>query len=119
MGLPQPAGSFGVFLVNTLTNPVVTALRYLSGQTVPSEALRTVILVVLEIAVLLSEWKLFEKFLSKGRHFFLFSLLLNAASFGAGLLVPLLLQHMRAGHINAGIPDTGPAYLNCPMQEYL
>ena len=87
-----------VFLVNTLTNPAVTALRYLSGQKVPSATLRTVILIVLEIAVLLSEWKLFQKFLSKGRHFFLFSLSLNAASFGAGLLVPILLQLINTGH---------------------
>jgi len=83
-----------IFLVNTLTNPLVSALRYLSGQMVPSAALRTVILIVLEIAVLLSEWKLFQKFLSKGSRsgLFLFAFVINAASFGAGFLVPLWFQ---------------------------
>ena len=93
-GYRNPRDLLVILLVNTLTNPAVTALRYLSGQMVPSVAWRTVILAVLEIAVLFSEWRLFRRFFRKGRYLFLFSLILNGASFGAGFLVPVLLRSL-------------------------
>ena len=80
-----------VLWINTVTNPLVTLLRYLSAQFLPSQGMRTAILIAAEILVVLSEWLLFRKFLSKGKHFFWFSLCLNAASYAAGLwLLPLV-----------------------------
>ena len=85
-----------VLWVNTITNPLVTLLRYLSAQFLPSLEMRTEILIVAEILVVLSEWLLFRSFLSKGKHFFWFSLCLNAASYGAGLwLDPIALRLLR------------------------
>ena len=84
-----------VFLVNLVTNPAVTALRYLAGQYLPAPIHRTLILIFLEILVLLAEWFLFRRFLSKGRHFFLFSLTMNAASFAAGFLLPVIMTWLR------------------------
>ena len=85
-----------VLWVNTITNPLVTLLRYLSAQFLSSLEMRTGILIVAEILVVLSEWLLFRSFLSKGKHFFWFSLCLNAASYGAGLwLGPIALRLLR------------------------
>ena len=81
-----------VWWVNTVTNPLVTLIRYLLTQNVHSSEARTWIMIAVEILVVLAEWRLFQRFLSKGKHFFLFSLSLNAASYGAGLLLPVILQ---------------------------
>ena len=83
-----------ILWVNVVTNLSVTALRYLSNQNIPSQAWRNVILIVLEVAVLFAEWGLFRKFLIKNRHPFLMSLTMNAASYGAGLLLPVILRFM-------------------------
>ncbi|MBR3401267.1 MAG: hypothetical protein IKG67_03390 [Parasporobacterium sp.] len=85
-----------VLWINTVTNPLVTLLRYLSAQFLPSQEMRMGILIAAEILVVLAEWLLFRKFLSKGKYFFWFSLCCNAASYGAGLwLGPLLLRLFR------------------------
>lgn len=80
-----------VWWVNTVTNPLVTLIRYLLTQNVHSSDARTWILIAVEVLVVLAEWLLFRRFLSKGSHHFLFSLSLNAASYGAGLLLPVIL----------------------------
>ena len=81
-----------VWWVNTVTNPLVTLIRYLLTQHLHSANTRTWILIAVEILVVLAEWRLFRRFLGKGNHYFLFSLSLNAASFGAGLLLPVILK---------------------------
>ena len=81
-----------VLWVNTVTNPAVTGLRLLMNQTVPSSAARTVLLIIIEAAVLIAEWRLFRYFISGRRNYFLFSLSLNAASYGAGLLMPAIMR---------------------------
>ncbi|MBQ9030531.1 MAG: hypothetical protein IJ106_03645 [Parasporobacterium sp.] len=86
-----------VLWVNALTNLPVTALRYLSGQWIGSGTLRTGILIFLEAAVVLAEWCLFKKHMGKGQYFLLFSLVMNAGSFGAGLLIPVILQLIHTG----------------------
>ena len=86
-----------VWWVNTVTNPLVTLIRYLLTQHVHSSDARTWILIAVEVLVVLAEWLLFRRFLSKGKHFFLFSLSLNAASYGAGLLLPSILGLLVAG----------------------
>ena len=80
-----------VLWINTVTNPVAVGLRFLSAQFVPSQIWRTMIILVVELGVVLAEWRLFRRFLSKGKYPFFFSLTLNAASYGSGYLIPLLL----------------------------
>lgn len=89
-----------VLWINTITNPLVTLIRYLSAQYLPSRNLQTVILIVAEILVVLAEWRLFRRFMSKGRRFFVFSLTMNAASFGLGLLLPSIIQFVHTGLID-------------------
>lgn len=91
-GYRKPRDLWTVFWINTLTNPAVTALRYLCNQSPALFEQRTYVLVILELAVLFGEWALYRHFLSKGKYFFLLSLTLNAASFGAGLLLPVVLS---------------------------
>ena len=80
-----------VLWINTVTNLSVTALRYGSNQLFHSQTASILTLIVLELAVLLCEWRLFRRFLSKGLYFFLFSLIMNAASYGAGYLLPVIM----------------------------
>lgn len=81
-----------VLWINVLTNLSVTGLRLLFNQLLPTPTERAVIAVMLELAVLFSEWLLYRRFMSSSRHSFLFSLSMNAASYGLGLLYPLMLQ---------------------------
>ena len=81
-----------VLWVNTVTNLPVTALRLLMNRFPVSPAGRTALVLVLEVLVLITEWLLFRRFLKNCRHPFWFSLTLNAASYGAGLLLPNLMQ---------------------------
>ena len=80
-----------ILWINAVTNPAIVALRYLSNQTISSQTCRTLILLMLEVLVVLSEWLLFRHFLIRNRHSFLMSVTLNAASYGAGLLFPVIL----------------------------
>ena len=84
-----------VVWINTITNPLVTLIRYVCAQQIPSQGIRILILVAAEILVVLAEWRLFRKFMSEGRYFFLFSVVMNAASYGFGLLVPSILILLR------------------------
>ena len=98
-GVRRPKDFLTVLWVNAVTNLSVTALRYLSNQTVPSPTWRSVILIILELAVLFTEWRLFRKFLIQNRHPFLMSLTMNAASYGAGLLLPLIMRFIAQQHV--------------------
>ena len=80
-----------ILWINVITNLPVTALRYLSGQILPAPGWRTAIVILLELMVIWAEWKLFRRFLHSNRHSFLTSVTLNAASYGAGLLLPVIL----------------------------
>lgn len=88
-----------VFWINTLTNLSVTALRYLFNQWLPYPGVSAVVIIILELLVLLCEWQLFRKFLSKGKYFFLFSLVMNGCSYGAGFLIPVILKWIHTVHV--------------------
>lgn len=81
-----------VLWINAVTNPLVTLLRYFSNQQIHFEGASVVTIVVLELAVLIAEWRLFKKFLPRLSHPFVFSLTLNAASYAGGLLLPVFLK---------------------------
>ena len=81
-----------VLWINTVTNPAAVGIRLLSNRYFPEQWMRTLTMIVVEITVVLSEWRLFRRFMNRGRNYFLFSVILNAASFGAGLLLPIILR---------------------------
>ena len=83
-----------VLWINVVTNSLVTLLRYCSNQWIHFEGSGTVTIIVLELAVLIAEWRLFKKFLPRIHYPFIFSLTMNAASYAAGLLMPVILQIM-------------------------
>lgn len=72
-----------VFLVNIVTNPVINYLDFVFRQHVPSVILWVIFI---EAAVFISEALIFRKCLSSEKNPYLFSFLLNAASFAAGLI---------------------------------
>lgn len=71
-----------VLLINIITNPLANYLDFAFRQHVPSVILWVFFM---EAAVFVSEALLFRKCLSTDRNPYLFSLLLNGASFAAGL----------------------------------
>lgn len=81
-------GISAVVWINTITNPMVTLIRWQSNLNIPSEIIRNCILAAAEIGVLFCEWRLFRRFVKENRHPFMLSLTLNGASFAAGLLSP-------------------------------
>ena len=81
-----------VLWVNIVTNSLVTLLRYVSNQWIHFNGSGVITIAVLELAVLITEWRLFKKFLPRISHPFIFSLTLNAASYASGLLLPVILE---------------------------
>lgn len=72
-----------IFLVNTITNPILNLLLFLLGLYAPYAFSRAA-LPVMEVVIVLAEGFLFRGFIKKLKHPFLFSLILNAVSFFAG-----------------------------------
>lgn len=81
-----------VLWVNTVTNPAVTLIRLLLNRNVPEPGTRTAVIILAEIIVVLAEWALFRRFMEKSRNYFLFSVVLNAASYAAGLALPVIIN---------------------------
>lgn len=77
-----------VFLVNLITNPVVVYLDYWFRFRMPSVVLW---IAALEFAVWLSEAWIYRKCLTGRQNPFLFSLVLNAASYFGGMVCNWLL----------------------------
>ncbi|MCF0229092.1 MAG: hypothetical protein HUJ76_05290 [Parasporobacterium sp.] len=90
-GVRSGRSILAVLWINTITNPAVSILRLISYRMISSADVRLVIVILAEIAVLLAEWKLFSHFISERKPYFLMSLTLNGASYGAGLLLPVIL----------------------------
>lgn len=89
-GIRRKRELLAVLLINTVTNPLVTLIRWIAAQHLRFQSERDLVLAAAEIAVLLGEWLLFRKFVKSTKHPFLMSLVLNAVSFGAGLLTPYI-----------------------------
>ena len=79
-----------VLWINTVTNPAAVGIRLLSSRYFPEQWMRMMTVIAVEAAVVLSEWGLMRKFMKTRKNFFLLSIILNAASYGAGLLLPLI-----------------------------
>ena len=91
-GLRRAGELLTVLWVNAVTNSLVTQLKYFSNQWIHFSGSDIITIIVLELAVLISEWRLFRKFLPRISHPFLFSLTMNAASYAAGLLMPVIIR---------------------------
>ena len=77
-----------VALVNVLTNPAVVLLYYTATGLWRWNAIPVVI--VLEAAAVLVEWRCYRAFSDQVKHPFLFALLINLFSYGAGCVINLL-----------------------------
>jgi hypothetical protein len=77
-----------VFLVNVLTNPLAVYLDFLLRYQMPSVVLW---ICLLEFAVWLTEACVYRKCLTGGHNPYLFSLLLNTASYFGGTLLNRIL----------------------------
>ena len=86
-----------VLWVNAVTNSLVTLIRYFSNQWIHFEGSGVITIIVLELAVLIAEWRLFKKFIPRLSYPFIFSLIMNAASYGAGLMLPVIYRALNAG----------------------
>lgn len=78
-----------LFLINVVTNLSVNLLLYAFHQLFSHYGIFAV--VFLEIAVVFTEWLLLKKLGESKRSWLIFSLVCNAASFGAGLVLSLIL----------------------------
>ena len=74
-------------LANLLTNPAVNVLYLLAALYTP---LPNVLIALLEIGVVVTEWLLYRS-LTDAKHPFWTSLAANAVSYGAGLILTTLL----------------------------
>lgn len=80
-----------VALINVITNPVVNYVHLLYIRLNPNYGFeRYILIAVLEMLVVLVEWKLFENFIEKIQHPFWFALGINAFSFGIGSLLQFI-----------------------------
>ena len=77
-----------VALVNILTNPPVVLLYYTATGPLHRNAIPVTI--VLEAAAILVEWRCYRAFSDQVKHPFLFALLVNLFSYGAGCVINLL-----------------------------
>ena len=93
-GLRRVRELMAVLWINAVTNPLVTVLRYLSNQWIHFEGSGVITIVVLELAVLLAEWRLFKRFIPRISHPLVFSLVMNASSYAGGLLIPSIMRIM-------------------------
>lgn len=78
-----------VLLANVMTNPAVNVLYLLALLYTPLP--KVLVISVLESAAVVSEWLVYRS-LTEVKRPFLVSLTANAVSFGAGLLIPYILQ---------------------------
>ncbi len=86
-------GLFVVFLVNVFTNPAVNLIYLLLRSLCGAPAFPTQLL--LEIPVVLSEWLIYRAFMKHADMFrrpFLMAFVLNAVSYGTGLLITLFIK---------------------------
>ncbi|MDO4616736.1 MAG: hypothetical protein Q4B03_04685 [Lachnospiraceae bacterium] len=95
-GLREKRAYLVVFLVNTLTNPLLNVLLRQIGQHYSYDSYRLAV-PVLEVLIWAAEGFLFRRFLPEIRHPFLFSLSLNAASYLFGGETELLLRRLQSG----------------------
>ena len=77
-----------VALVNILTNPAVVLLYYTATGPLRWSAIP--VTVVLEAAAILVEWLCYRAFSDQVKRPFLFALLINLFSYGAGCVINLL-----------------------------
>ena len=77
-----------VALVNILTNPVVVLLYYTATGFWHWNAIPVTI--VLEASAILVEWRCYQVFSERLKRPFLFALLINLFSYGAGCVINLL-----------------------------
>ena len=77
-----------VALVNILTNPVVVLLYYTATGPLRWNAIP--VTVVLEASAVLAEWRCYRAFSDQVKRPFLFALLINLFSYGAGCVINLL-----------------------------
>ena len=78
-----------VILVNVITNPVVVLLFWLAA--LYTDWNRTLVYIPLELFAVLTEGYYYKKYGMEFKRPFLFSLAANAVSFGAGLLLQLVM----------------------------
>lgn len=82
-------GQRALLLINAVTNPTLCLLLYFYRLLLPwGDAYA---LALLEAAVVIGEWQLLKALCGAKRRYFPISLACNAASFGAGLLISLIL----------------------------
>ncbi|MBD5150803.1 MAG: hypothetical protein HDT18_10680 [Oscillibacter sp.] len=77
-----------VALVNILTNPAVVLLYYTAAGPLHWNAIP--VTVVLEASAILVEWLCYRAFSEQVKRPFLFALLINLFSYGAGCVINLL-----------------------------
>ena len=77
-----------VALVNILTNPAVVLLYYTAAGPLRWNAIPVTI--VLEALAILVEWRCYRAFSDQVKRPFLFALLINLFSYGAGCVINLL-----------------------------
>ena len=77
-----------VALVNILTNPAVVLLYYTATGPLRWNAIP--VTVVLEASAILVEWRCYRAFSDQVKRPFLFALLINLFSYGAGCVINLL-----------------------------
>ncbi len=87
LGVRNKKDILNVELVNIMTNPIVVSVSFVTGFFYGQDA-RLIVLIVLEIMAFVSEGFVYHKTLRYGKiNPFLFSLLLNGASYGTGLII--------------------------------
>ncbi len=87
LGARNKKDLLNVALVNIMTNPVVVSVSFVTGFFYGQNA-RLIVLIILELFALFSEGFIYKKTLNyKKINPFLFSLLLNGASYGIGLII--------------------------------
>ncbi|MBQ8812902.1 MAG: hypothetical protein IJZ85_00165 [Lachnospiraceae bacterium] len=74
-----------VALVNVLTNPPLVFIHYITALYLPMTA--PFVLLILEIAAVIIEWRCYYHYSDQIHHPFLFSLTANLFSFGLGCLI--------------------------------
>lgn len=79
-----------LLLINCVTNLSLNLLLYIYGLLFSCGA--SIATYALEVAVVLTEWRLMKAFSPGRKNVLLFSFVANACSFGFGLLLPLILS---------------------------
>lgn len=74
-----------VFLVNLLTNPIVSVLHYLTSVYLP--AALGIMTILLESCAVTAEWLCYREYSAQQKHPFLFALSANLFSYGLGCII--------------------------------